>query len=654
MRIFCRILGKCWIYIAGFASLLWFLIRVIPKPSRAAYPCQRAAFPIASAFLIWLTATLFSFKFFQTAGRLFRKNYALSAIGLLLAGALLLAVSNLLFPARDLAAYAFSAHAAAPEMVRDYSADTDQFIDPRATVSLISAEADDVFAIDKDRVEQMVREAISLAGGLEGIISDGNTVVLKPNMIATTFRGAALPTEANGMVTDWRVVAAVAKMVREINPSGEILVIEGTSDPSTAQGYELLKYTREFIPEVDAFLALEEISGDWNDYESDELRSFLLPAETALNPDFVLPDGNSQYYYNKRYFEADVIISLPVLKNHESTGVTGAIKNMGIGGTPSNIYGNSRTENGRWYVIDHSVSKLHQFIHDFYYGCPAQFAVMDGIQGYSNGPTWNYGPQILSGHQEGMGVILASNDPVALDAIASLVMFDDPTLVPHLVHLNNSSIGCADPMAIRVAGSLVSDLKKPFRHGSHLTRCDYSDAIAPETFIEQLSIENHLLKITLSGTEELSRLDVRIDGQYYPHFIIGDFGNVEIDLGSFDITDTLITLFAHDQYMNTRRLNGKGEKVWAVGQENREAVSNISVYPNPVSTDLMLRLHTGMGGELSCSLYSVSGKLIIRRQRMVNAGQTALKMNLTEVEPGNYILVVSFGEERYAVRVMKQ
>ena len=120
------------------------------------------------------------------------------------------------------------------------------------------------------------------------------------------------------------------------------------------------------------------------------------------------------------------------------------------------------------------------------------------------------------------------------------------------------------------------------------------------------------------------------------------------------MTDTLISLFAHDQYMNTRRLNAKGEKVWFVGQEKQEVVSNFSVYPNPVSTDLMLRLNTVMGGEVSCNLFSMSGKFLIRQQRMVNAGQTELKMNLTEMEPGNYILVVSFGEERFAVPVMKQ
>ena len=47
-------------FFLGLAALAWFLIRVIPKPSRASYPCQRAAFPLASAFVIWLTGVVSS------------------------------------------------------------------------------------------------------------------------------------------------------------------------------------------------------------------------------------------------------------------------------------------------------------------------------------------------------------------------------------------------------------------------------------------------------------------------------------------------------------------------------------------------------------------------------------------------------------------
>lgn len=51
---------KIIIFLTGLGALIWFLIRVIPKPSRATYPCQRAAFPIASSFVIWLTGVILS------------------------------------------------------------------------------------------------------------------------------------------------------------------------------------------------------------------------------------------------------------------------------------------------------------------------------------------------------------------------------------------------------------------------------------------------------------------------------------------------------------------------------------------------------------------------------------------------------------------
>ncbi|MFT3780973.1 MAG: DUF362 domain-containing protein [Nibricoccus sp.] len=49
------------VILAGAAALFWFVVRVVPKPSRAAYPCQRAAFPLASSFVLWLFA-LFTTK----------------------------------------------------------------------------------------------------------------------------------------------------------------------------------------------------------------------------------------------------------------------------------------------------------------------------------------------------------------------------------------------------------------------------------------------------------------------------------------------------------------------------------------------------------------------------------------------------------------
>jgi hypothetical protein len=57
--------------ITGLLALIWFLIRVIPKPSRATYPCQRVAFPLASGFIIWLMGLAGSVVAFRKARRNF-------------------------------------------------------------------------------------------------------------------------------------------------------------------------------------------------------------------------------------------------------------------------------------------------------------------------------------------------------------------------------------------------------------------------------------------------------------------------------------------------------------------------------------------------------------------------------------------------------
>ncbi len=54
MKIRKHIPAKLTFLILGIASTAWFLIRVIPKPSRATYPCMRAAAPFMSSFVVYL------------------------------------------------------------------------------------------------------------------------------------------------------------------------------------------------------------------------------------------------------------------------------------------------------------------------------------------------------------------------------------------------------------------------------------------------------------------------------------------------------------------------------------------------------------------------------------------------------------------------
>ena len=43
-------------FVMGIASTIWFLVRVIPKPSRATYPCMKVAAPFMSGFVTYLLA----------------------------------------------------------------------------------------------------------------------------------------------------------------------------------------------------------------------------------------------------------------------------------------------------------------------------------------------------------------------------------------------------------------------------------------------------------------------------------------------------------------------------------------------------------------------------------------------------------------------
>ena len=68
-------------FVTGMGALLWFLIRVIPKPSRATYPCQRVVFPLASSFVVWLIGLIGTAVAFHKAKYYFvRSRYVIGAI----------------------------------------------------------------------------------------------------------------------------------------------------------------------------------------------------------------------------------------------------------------------------------------------------------------------------------------------------------------------------------------------------------------------------------------------------------------------------------------------------------------------------------------------------------------------------------------------
>ena len=76
-----KIHPKIVFFVLGILSTLWFLIRVIPKPSRAAYPCMQATAPYMSAFVLWLTGIGgTAFSYIQFRKKVYESKYILAIL----------------------------------------------------------------------------------------------------------------------------------------------------------------------------------------------------------------------------------------------------------------------------------------------------------------------------------------------------------------------------------------------------------------------------------------------------------------------------------------------------------------------------------------------------------------------------------------------
>lgn len=81
-------------FMLGIGSTIWFLIRVIPKPSRAGYPCMRAAAPLMSGFVLYLIGLGGSALLFKRAYTKLKQAKYLAALGAFMAFIILVMVFN--------------------------------------------------------------------------------------------------------------------------------------------------------------------------------------------------------------------------------------------------------------------------------------------------------------------------------------------------------------------------------------------------------------------------------------------------------------------------------------------------------------------------------------------------------------------------------
>jgi len=444
---------------------------------------------------------------------------------------------------------------------------------PHATVGIarcqMKADAKDMTF---EEIKDTVRKAVSRVGGFEGIVKNGDRVVLKPNLMTLYINssGEKLYPEMNGITTDYRVTRAVAQLVRELNPEGKIFVMESSAFQQTRPTMVALNYTKEKIPEVDQFICLEECCR-YEEWNAPGITTVTLPKGTGIYPDSRKPNKSPEFYLSILYHQADVLISIPVLKNHHIAGLTGAIKNVAIGSSPPSIYGTKSRLTvtqatpkyalekwGPLIVLERSKKISHEpfylglWMHDYYLCKPPDFVVTDGLQGSQNGPDipGSCKQESIEDNQMNMRVILAGSDPIAVDTVHSLAMGFDPYKVNHLANL--SAYGCADATLLRIEGDLVHTIRKDFELlGGRGRESKLGLRGNPQMQIESALIKDSKLHLCVKPKpNHVHMLEVLVDGERREEAIIGGFENVVLDLGAQAQTAQKVTVRGYNRYLH--------------------------------------------------------------------------------------------------------
>jgi uncharacterized protein (DUF362 family)/Pyruvate/2-oxoacid:ferredoxin oxidoreductase delta subunit len=157
-------------------------------------------------------------------------------------------------------------------------------------------------------------------------------------------------------------------------------------------------------------------------------------------------------YIARPVLEADVILNLPKLKTHSFAIFTGAIKNM-YGVIPHGL----RLAYHRRFVRNDVFS---QMLVDLFSCVPPHLNIIDAVVGLEGeGPS--------AGSPKKVGLILASQDAVALDAVAAQVVGYTSVAIYTTVFAHERGLGLGDVSQIEIAGERIEDVAvSDFRHSA--------------------------------------------------------------------------------------------------------------------------------------------------------------------------------------------
>jgi len=260
---------------------------------------------------------------------------------------------------------------------------------------------------DEAEVRSAVAAALTSIGGLPALVRPGSKVFVKVNHLS--------PPSApeRGIITHPSFTTAVLTLLKEITPH---IAVGDDLHPSTPDGFD-----------VSGYRALCERLG----VELINLRE--VGFKRVDSPGEVL----NEIYIAQALLEADVVVNLPKLKTHSLTLLTGALKNL-YGAIPGGL-------RVAYHGQHKDPSEFNRLLVDIFAAARPDLTIMDGIvamegAGPANGPVRE------------LGVILASQDAVAVDAVASRIIGLDPHEVGTTRYATERGLGVSSPEEIDIVG----------------------------------------------------------------------------------------------------------------------------------------------------------------------------------------------------------
>jgi uncharacterized protein (DUF362 family) len=298
-----------------------------------------------------------------------------------------------------------------------------------------------------DDLAAMIRAAVALATngvGMSALVSRGDRVFIKPNLT-----GMSPP--HTGDTTKPAVVAAVAEMCLEAG-ARRVTIGEAASIPFidvASFGDQYFGYLRDYVTDLNTRFGTED--------EPRPVRA--VDTKHGAYHVFVPAQANMQTIALSHHAaEADVVISVPVLKTHMECLVVLGIKNF-FGLAPPPVYDGPRHKLHQGFSDG---QQIHQVLADISAGLRPALTVMDASIGLEGNGPHHYTPgacRVDVRDRLGHWLVLAGRDPVALDATSTRVIGLDPQQSEHLMLAHDQGLGEIAEAKIQIVGTPLDEVR---------------------------------------------------------------------------------------------------------------------------------------------------------------------------------------------------